>query len=43
MNHVVWKNYLEGQILDGSLVPPIKKGVKTNYKSKFWSKIENFT
>jgi len=27
MNLVVWKNYLDGQILYRTLVPPIKNGV----------------
>ena len=34
MNLVVWKNYLEGQILYRSLVPPIKNGVIVNLEFK---------
>ena len=34
MNLVVWKNYLEGQILYKSLVPPIKTASKGKGKGK---------
>ena len=31
MNLVIWKNYLDGQILYRSLVPPIKNGVNGSF------------
>ena len=36
MNPVVWKNYLEGQILYRSLVLPIKNGVNITFVDLFF-------